>query len=109
MVKQHLKPSKMEKQNLINPKTDISIRILIFIIVLIALYMIDYYISLKYFCSYCDYDDNSLFYKLFFYNDSETGYHSYPTLFNLIIIVILSFFASYLFIKQKKIPDESDT
>jgi len=79
-----------------------SLFIILSFVFLISFFVLDFYISEKIFCSYCDYDDKNLLYKLFYQNSSNSGYHSEPTIFNFIALFALSFSLSWLISKKRK-------
>ena len=81
-------------------KNKISLTFIFFIVLFFSFYMIDLHISKKYFCAYCDFDDQNGGYLLFYFNDSSSGYHSDPTKLNLFIIAMLSVFISGLVVKK---------
>ncbi len=72
------------------------------LILLIAFGFLDFFISEKIFCPSCDYDDGSFLYKLFYKNSSNSGYHSEPTILNIIVLFLLSFSISVLILKNRK-------
>lgn len=80
-------------------KKKTTLIVIFFICFLFLFFTIDYHLSEKYFCAYCDFDDKNIIYKLFFFNDSNSGYNSYPTIINLLTIGLLSLIFSYLIVK----------
>lgn len=78
----------------------IPIFIILSIVFLVSLGMLDFYLSEKLFCTSCDFDDDNVLFKLFYNNDSNIGYHSEPTLFNIIFIFFISFYATWLILKK---------
>lgn len=61
------------------------------VIFLTVFFLLDLYISNEMFCSSCDFNDKNLLFKLFYRNNSESGYHSEPTFFNIVVLFALSF------------------
>jgi hypothetical protein len=66
--------------------------LLAFITTGILIYLIDIYITEEYFCAQCNFDEHSILYSIFYYNNSESGYNSNPTKFHLAVILFFSFY-----------------
>ncbi len=63
---------------------------------LVLLLGLDYVIATSLLCPNCGYEEDTL-YLLFFYENSDTVHQSYPTLFNIAIVVSLAFFSGRAF------------
>jgi hypothetical protein len=71
------------------------------VIFLIVFFLLDFYLSNRLFCSSCDFNDKNILFKLFYRNDSDSGYHSEPTFFNILVLLSLSFIGSWLIVRNR--------
>jgi Ni,Fe-hydrogenase I cytochrome b subunit len=71
-------------------KKDILVAAATFVLCIIVLIIIDYHIAETYFCAACDYNENDTLYRLFYRNDGNSAYHSYPTTVNYVCVFIIS-------------------
>lgn len=67
--------------------------LLVSITIGVFLYIVDIFITEEFFSSFSEYDEHSILYTVFYYNNSESGYNSMPTKFHIATIVFFSFYA----------------
>ncbi|HLN95855.1 MAG TPA: hypothetical protein VK183_09470 [Flavobacterium sp.] len=70
--------------------------LLVFGCSLVLLLGLDYVIATSFLCPNCGYEEDIL-YLLFFYENSDTAHQSFPTLFNIAVVVGLAFFSGRVF------------
>lgn len=82
--------------------------VLLSLLLMIILLGIDFLVSDVFFCPTCEFNDNNFIFKLFYTNNSTSGYHSEPTFLNIIFVIILSLSISFK-IDKKYINYEKPT
>ncbi len=74
-----------------------GLKLIVFIIAIVSLFALDIYLANEVFCASCEFDDKNWLFGLFYNNDADSGYHSEPTVFNVVFVFGFGFLLSWIF------------